>query len=549
MIYKSKFFFIFSLNILLTELVNCNYLLQFKVEKKKNARSKDQLELTNINIKCQGDNESFIEFVNNLLASPLFLGEACYGNKYSIEINYKLNGGESRKTFDVECEAPFYYIPGSVNGTLYNFKISEGYFEPSKTVKEGPKLKCLRQAKINIKEMIKTDMEFNKLIKGNGNVDVNKLIKDKIKMMNKYCDPLKKSKKFTCEEWQQKLQINIIKYLFNYLKDENSLKKFSNDLNVIIGKFNSTYTDSKLKFVDTTGTEVEIEGAEAGVSTSNYDLAHQMTEEVQGKSKNRLLQFRVDRHHGSSSPYEYKPLSVKCTRNNENIVTFVTNSIATHLFEGKACPGNEYTIVIYAEKNEQIQIKEFNVVCPKPELYNPDDQNTITATIYQFTLSIGYLWPNKNTAVKKGQKLKCNKIGSLTNIRIKNTDIDFHNQIGENFENNENLYNLTNEKINFMIDYYRGKIVDSSFFEGWQQKLQICIIEYLLNLFILKEFNYTHGPILNKLETIKEKFNEKYSFEESKNWVNDPPEIHSATQSPQLKERRKKHRAGKDLGK
>lgn len=50
-------------------------------------------------------------------------------------------------------------------------------------------------------------------------------------------------------------------------------------------------------------------------------------------------------------------MSVKCTRNNENIVTFVTNSIATHLFEGKACPGNEYTIVIYAEKNEQIQIK------------------------------------------------------------------------------------------------------------------------------------------------------------------------------------------------
>uniref|UniRef100_A0A1I8BRZ8 Uncharacterized protein n=1 Tax=Meloidogyne hapla TaxID=6305 RepID=A0A1I8BRZ8_MELHA len=141
------------------------------------------------------------------------------------------------------------------------------------------------------------------------------------------------------EEWQQKLQINIIKYLFKYLQDENYREKFSKDLNYIIMIFNSIYTDANLDYVITQDNPFW--------TTVHQSTTTRVRENLDDSDAfSHLLQFKVDKYSSESKQnFSYKPLSVNCTGNEENIVTFETNSIATHLFEANPCPGNEYTIV------------------------------------------------------------------------------------------------------------------------------------------------------------------------------------------------------------
>nr|CAD2209487.1 unnamed protein product [Meloidogyne enterolobii] len=169
------------------------------------------------------------------------------------------------------------------------------------------------------------------------------------------------------------------------------------------------------------------------------------------------IQFKINH----LDTVNYKNIRIVCQSDNIHLdISFVPNSVATNIYEGKLCFQNKYKLVIADQNNNENNL-EF--ICP--EFQTDDYASLIPANIEIVGVILYTVNINGNT---------CNKSVNYVERNLFLTDVLFHSHSAKS---NKALSNLITRKITFLEEYYKERKTNLG---EWQQLLQIETIEFLL---------------------------------------------------------------------
>nr|CAD2137011.1 unnamed protein product [Meloidogyne enterolobii] len=148
------------------------------------------------------------------------------------------------------------------------------------------------------------------------------------------------------------------------------------------------------------------------------------------------LQFKINHLDNDN----YKNIRIECQSDNSQLnISFVPNSIATNIYEGKACPENKYKLVIADQNNSEVN-REF--ICP--ELHRNDRASLIPNDTTMFGVIL-YTVNIQNI---------CDKSIIYVDRELFGTDKLFHSH---SINRNQAVSSLANKKMTFMEEFIKNR--------------------------------------------------------------------------------------------
>uniref|UniRef100_A0A1I8BJ12 Uncharacterized protein n=1 Tax=Meloidogyne hapla TaxID=6305 RepID=A0A1I8BJ12_MELHA len=173
-------------------------------------------------------------------------------------------------------------------------------------------------------------------------------------------------------------------------------------------------------------------------------------------------------------------------------INFAPKSIATNIYEGEPCPGNQYKFVVKDENENQfyydLQCQEINSI-DKASFFTND--NSIHGVIlYTFDINMSVT--------------NCNKTIIYVKRELIGYDKTFHKLANSGFkkENLKNLSGLINKKLSIMEGFYNDNEIS---LEEWQQLYQVETIKFLIEKLRSGKAS-KYAEYLNRLNSIEEKY-------------------------------------------